>query len=113
MIKNESTINSLRALKAVAEPDVLKKNDGFAVAPHALLEEEGFNTRGAFDAFILPDGDDYDVAEGMVRVFARHGFKPLKMDGEVYRKDVSFVPKGFKKTKSFVSSNLGVVNEQK
>lgn len=43
-----AAINSLRALKA-EKPDPVSKGDGFAVAPHLLVEEEGFNVRGAFD----------------------------------------------------------------
>lgn len=44
-------------------------------------------------AMISPDSDDDEIAEGMVRVFTRHGFLPLEMDGEIYRKDVTYTPK--------------------
>ncbi|MBK4232159.1 chromosome partitioning protein ParB, partial [Enterobacter hormaechei] len=43
-----AVINSLRALKGVTAPEELKKGDGFTISPQLLLEEEGFNTRGAF-----------------------------------------------------------------
>ncbi len=38
-------------------PEELKKGDGFTISPQLLLEEEGFNTRGAFceDYYERPD----------------------------------------------------------
>ncbi len=52
-----AVINSLRALKGVTAPEELKKGDGFTISPQLLLEEEGFNTRGAFceDYYERPD----------------------------------------------------------
>lgn len=44
-------------------------------------------------ALISPDSDDDEIAEGMIRVFTRHGFLPLVIDGETYRKDVTYTPK--------------------
>lgn len=48
-------VNSLKSLNR--ESADVSKNDLFSVAPHLLLEEEGFNTRGAFcdDYYERPD----------------------------------------------------------
>lgn len=65
----------------------------------AFLVDEAIHQNFIIKAHILPDRTIHedDIAEGMVRVFGRNGFKALKMDGEVYRKDVSFTPPKFKK----------------
>lgn len=48
-------VNSLKSLNR--ESPEVSKSDLFSVAPHLLLEEEGFNTRGAFceDYYERPD----------------------------------------------------------
>mgnify|MGYP003624756473 CR=1 FL=1 len=41
-------INSLKALNASTAKEDVSKNDIYALAPHMIEEEEGFNSRGAF-----------------------------------------------------------------
>ena len=45
---------------------------------------------------ISPDEDNQsdNIAEGMRRVAERNGFTPLELDGEVYRNDVTYKPRG-------------------
>lgn len=81
-----SQINSLRSLNK-SSPD-LSKGDLFSISPHLLLEEEGFNARGAFC-------DDYyerpDIKEGirsLANAYLRGDYVPpiiVKVrDGKVY-----------------------------
>lgn len=50
-----ATVNSLKSLNR--ESSDVSKSDLFSVAPHLVLEEDGFNTRGAFceDYYERPD----------------------------------------------------------
>ncbi|WFO14457.1 hypothetical protein MAY82_18910 (plasmid) [Edwardsiella ictaluri] len=83
-----AAINSLRALKGVTPAQDLKKGDGFTIAPQLLLEEEGFNTRGAFcDNYY----DRPDIKEGirvLAEAYKRGDYVPpiivKVIDGKVY-----------------------------
>lgn len=79
-------VNSLKSLNR--ESSDVSKSDLFSVAPHLLLEEEGFNTRGAFceDYYERPD-----IKEGirsLADAYKRGDYVPpiiVKVrDGNVY-----------------------------
>lgn len=83
------SVNSLKTLNKGNEN--ISKTDLFSVAPELLLEEEGFNSRGAFceDYFERPE-----IAEGIERIadaYARGDFvQPIVVkvkDGKVFVRD--------------------------
>lgn len=85
-------------LERIEVPECLRRTGEFDRMIGFLVVEA--KSQGvSIDASIAPDCGTDEIAEGMVRVFSRHGFKPLKMDGTIYRKDVSFEPMSYKKRK--------------
>lgn len=85
-----AAINSLRSLKKHQNEEVTK-GDGFSVAPSLLLEEEGFNTRGAFCDNYFDREDVKEHINNLANAYLHGKYVPPMIvkvrDGNVFIRD--------------------------
>lgn len=88
MVASKS-VNSLKSLNRISSD--VSKSDLYSVAPHKLLEEEGFNARGAFSADYFEQPEVKAHIRSLADAYKRGDYVPplvVKIrDGEAYIRD--------------------------